>query len=252
MSNSFTIVAATLEDVLALAKIGHASFEVDRHTELKAQGKVPYNMEDMWNIELPRYINAETMVVVKAVDDTTGAIMGWAAWGFRGFEKEEVLSVRNALPKDEHTGSRPDAGKAEETRSQQERTGDDSRDDNDESIKKLEAMTDADMEKWMQKLMPPGAKCMYVSSLSVSPTFQRRGVGAGLLKWGTDMADKCNIYIWVHSSEGAWGAYAKVGFEVVGTLDVDLDAWAVNAPNDGTDRWGHYVFRYMKYLPRAK
>jgi hypothetical protein len=53
----------------------------------------------------------------------------------------------------------------------------------------------------------------------------------------------------VHSSEAGYRAYAKAGFEVVGTLDVDLDEWAPAPPVEG-GLWGHYVIRWMKRLPR--
>ena len=142
--------------------------------------------------------------------------------------------------------ARPDKAEEEEEDEEEER-GD--------SVNQLEEMTDADMKHWMETLMPPGTKCMFVVSLSVSPEFQGRGVGSGLLKWGTDTADKFGVFIWVHSSESAWTTYAKHDFEVVGTLDVDLDAWAPRPPpkEEGEGAvWGHYVFRYMKRPPKTK
>jgi hypothetical protein len=35
-------------------------------------------------------------------------------------------------------------------------------------VKRLEAMTDADMKKWMETLMPPGTKCIFVFFFAVS------------------------------------------------------------------------------------
>jgi len=69
------------------------------------------------------------------------------------------------------------------------------------------------------------------------------------------MADSFGLSIWVHSSESAWTTYAKHDFEIVGTLDVNLDDWAPKPPpkEDGPGAiWGHYTFRYMKRLPKAK
>lgn len=111
-------------------------------------------------------------------------------------------------------------------------------------------MTDKDRQDWTEKLMPPNTKCIFITTLSVSPTHQNRGISSALLKWGTSIADATNVFIWVHSSEGAWGMYTKSGFEVVGMLEVDLDEYAPSPPEDGTDKWGHYVWRYMKYLPK--
>ncbi|KAL3426334.1 acetyltransferase [Phlyctema vagabunda] len=250
-SKSFSIKAATYEDVPVLARIGHEAFDVDRHTEMKAQGKVPYNMEAVNNTNLPRYLDSERCVVLKAIEESSGTIMGWLALGFRGFEKHEMPVLENAPQKEDSLGDKSGKDQKEAESSVDEKE-EEEKDDRDESIKRLEAMTDADMKSWMEKLMPPGTRCMYVVGLSVAPAFQKRGVGSALLKWGTDLADTENVFIWVHSSEPAWSAYAKSGFEVIGTLDVDLDEWAVRPPSDGSGKWGHYIFRYMKYLPKRK
>lgn len=106
----------------------------------------------------------------------------------------------------------------------------------------------------MKILMPEGTKCMIIVGLNVAPEFQSLGVGSALLKWGATVADSYGVFTWVHSShnEGACKAYQKQGFEVIGTLDVNLDDWAPAAPPDEPEGavWGHYVFRYLKRLPR--
>jgi GNAT superfamily N-acetyltransferase len=108
------------------------------------------------------------------------------------------------------------------------------------------------MKRWMDTQMPPGTKCMYLVSLSVDPDFQSCGVGSTLLRWGTEMADKAGVFMWVHSSEAAWNTYEKHGFKVAETLDVNLDDWAPAPPPDEGEGalWGHYVFRYMKRFPK--
>ena len=59
-------------------------------------------------------------------------------------------------------------------------------------------------------------------------------------------------FIWVHSSETSWSAYAKAMFEVVETLD-GLDQWSVGyeLPSDGKGKWGQDIFRYIKCLPKS-
>jgi GNAT superfamily N-acetyltransferase len=250
--NTFSLLAATHADIPALAKLSGDSFEVDRHTEMKMQGRVPYDMEGVWMESLPGIMDSERHVVVKAVDNVTGEVMGWCAWGFRGFERDEIPRLDGGAPseKDDEKAGDNDIEKEEDDTEQKSKEEELVKpDDRDESIKRLEAMTSADLDKWMEKLMPPGTKCIYITSLSVGPQYQKRGVGSGLIKWGTDTANEHGVFIWVHSSEGGWGAYAKAGFEVIGTLDVDLDEWSVGPPKEG-GKWGHYVFRYMKYLPR--
>lgn len=73
----------------------------------------------------------------------------------------------------------------------------------DDPVARLVALTDADLKDWMDTVMPPGASCLYVVTLYVAPAFQRRGVGSALLKWGTDLAEAGDTFMWVHSSAGA-------------------------------------------------
>jgi hypothetical protein len=115
-------------------------------------------------------------------------------------------------------------------------------------IERLEAMTDADLQRWIDILMPKGTKCIYTVSLAVS-RYHSRGVGSALLRLGTARTDKDGVFCWVHASEAGYRLFEEEGFKVVGTLDVDLDNYAP-APCSGTadGRWGHYVFRYMKRL----
>ncbi|RFU25109.1 hypothetical protein B7463_g11231, partial [Scytalidium lignicola] len=248
MASSFpiTIQPATYADIPALAQISGDSFEEDRHTQMKGQGKKPYNMYEIALTNIAHYLSSEKCVVLKAVDDATGDAVGWSCWGFRGFEAAKIPTLDPRQPK-ENNLSKPFF---KDEIAKPEVVGQDKEEEvKEDSVRQLEAMTDADMKQWMEKLMPPGTECMFVVSLSVAPKFQARGIGSRLLEWGTDMADKFRVFIWVHSSESAWTTYAKHGFEIVGTLDVDLDAWAPKPPptEEGPGAiWGHYVFRYMK------
>lgn len=75
---------------------------------------------------------------------------------------------------------------------------------------------------------------MFVVSLAVSPLHYRSGVGTALLEYGTKMADKKCVFIWVHSSMGAVKSYESVGFKRVGSLDMDLDEYAPRPPRCST------------------
>ncbi|KAK9365573.1 acyl-CoA N-acyltransferase [Lipomyces kononenkoae] len=262
----FSIQSATVADVPAMARISGDSFVEDRHTQMKGFGKVPYDLENVFSSELPRFIDSPRLVVRKAVREDTGEIMGWVAWGFRGFTPEEVAGIGGRNPetdteKDTKTqmSAERDSNASKEETTSEPMSGEDSTSGNDDAsgddpISRLEAMTDADMKQWMEKLMPDGTRCMYVVSLAVAPKWQSRGVGSALMRWGTAQADAAGVFAWVHSSEDAWQMYSKHAFEVVGTLDVDLDEYAPVPPPvelGGDGKWGHYVFRYMKRLPKA-
>jgi GNAT superfamily N-acetyltransferase len=208
---------------------------------MKGQGKQPYNMYETAPTELGRYLSSEKCMILKAVDEATGTVVGFSCWGFRGFEAAEIPRLDLGQPR-ENDMSRP-VFKDEMMQIRRRRKGRRRRGD---SVKRLEAMTDADMKKWMETLMPPGTKCVFVCSLSVAPKFQARGVGSALLRWGTDTADRFGVFIWVHSSESAWTTYAKHDFEIVGTLDVDLDDWAPKSP---PKRRGTWCYLGSLYLP---
>jgi hypothetical protein len=79
------------------------------------------------------------------------------------------------------------------------------------------------------------------------------GVGSALIQYGNNIADTLGLFMWVHSSDQAWRAYAKFGFKVVGELDVDLDEYAPSPPEDEGmgGMWGRYVIRYMERLPNG-
>ncbi|KAJ5360750.1 hypothetical protein N7517_009941 [Penicillium concentricum] len=250
---TFSIQPACNFDACALAKICGDSFHNDRNTQLKALGKNPYNLEQSMKTSIPQQIASPNTIILKLIDEESGEIAGWISWGFRGFSHTEISEMQPniATTSKPHTLQPCKADKAEEKdNTPPEEIGRASVED--DPIKQLEALTGADLKNWMDRLMPDGIRCMFVSSLSVAPKWQSRGFGSALLKWGIEKADKANVFIWVHSSEGAWQMYQKSGFEVIGTLDVDLDQYAPTPLSSGDNRtWGHYVFRYMKRLPRG-
>lgn len=127
------------------------------------------------------------------------------------------------------------------------------------SINRLHALEDADIQEWVVKQIPPG-QCIFINSLNVSPSYQSRGVGSTLLQYDKAITDRLCLFTWVHSSHQAFKAYQKAGFEVRRTLDLDLDEYAPTPPqNDeevmgekGSGKWGRYIIRYMEGIPEKK
>ncbi|KAK3360653.1 putative GNAT family acetyltransferase [Lasiosphaeria hispida] len=256
---SFQILPVKIQDVPTLAGISAEAMETDSQTEMKGYGKKPFLMREDALQSLPDELGNPKIRVIKAVADNTGAIMGFCIWGFRELQPPEFPTVSKddgstskQLDKVNATISEnkadvsvirgtPEKELAEEAQGRE----------TDDPIARLERYTSRDLKEWMGTIMPEGVSCLFVIGLSVSPDFQRRGVGSALLKWGTDIADAHDgAFAWVHSSAGAWRAYEKAGFRTVRTLDVDLDEYApVPAPADRYEggKWGRYVFRYMVY-----
>ncbi|KAM4057932.1 acetyltransferase (GNAT) family protein [Hirsutella rhossiliensis] len=242
---SFTIHHVQPEDVSTLAQLSADAFETDRQTVMKGLGKEPFDMKAETLRSLPHMLRSpKKCVVLKAVDAVSGEIIGYCNWGFRGLEPDEMPVLEGGgdalarIPPPTDSDDKPSLSRPPEPEA--------------DPIRRLEALTNADMNAWMAEMMPEGTRCFYVIGLSVKPKHQGRGVGSALLRWGTRACDERGVFAWVHSSEPAWRMYEKSGFQTIRSLDVDLDEYApMPPPNEGPGaKWGHYVFRYMKYLPR--
>ncbi len=281
---TFTLQPITPLDFCAIAKISADSFANDRHTLMKAHhaNKNPYNHEEASFEPLTHYLaHPEKFQLLKAVDDTTGEILGSVIWGFSGYARENVPTLNgrgiassreNEAPERASVDDAPVEGagalqeedafsRAQEPspQSRPPQREDKADDEAEDSIACLQALTSASMSHWQSILMPPGTKCMFIVGLTVSPAYHGKGVGSALLRWGTSHADADNVFCWVSSSASAWTFYAREGFEVIGDLDVDLDDYTPQPPDEvqggeiGSDRerkWGRYIWRYMKRLPR--
>jgi len=280
--NAFTLLPARLEDVPVLAEISSASFATDVQTEMKSHGKSPFNMKEYALSSLPGELASPKIRIIKAVERDTGNIMGFCTWGFRGVEPPEcIIPGGEVFNTSAHEAQRPGEGitktnpdtvsandqdarteKGSEQSAQTEsmsmspkdKDKDNNVEVNDDPIARLEAFTGQDFQTWLDTIMPSGTgtetSCLFIIGLYVSPGFQKRGVGSALLKWGTDLVDFHGVFAWVHSSDGAWRVYERVGFRTVKTLEVDLDEYApVPAPKERYEggKWGRYCFRYMVY-----
>ena len=242
----FTIKPLALEDIPVIAKISGDAFENDRQTIMKGLGSEPFFMEEYTLQSLPRTLKNPRCIVLKAAHNETGETMGYIHWVFEGFPPEEMPAVEGRvqpppLPPAPATEELKKEDKEEETSSES-------------PVQRLMALQGADMRRWMKDVMPKGTRCLYVEGLQVAPAHQRKGVASALLRFGTDFCDEKKVFAWVHSSESAWKAYQKCGFKVKRELDCDLDAYSpCPPPNEGPDaKWGHYVLRYMKYVPEEQ
>jgi GNAT superfamily N-acetyltransferase len=252
----FSLHPATISDAAVLAQISDASFSTDSHTRLKALYKGPDDFRNGMNEAISSWTTNPKCSVVKAVDDESGEILGWICWAKRGFEDDKTQE-----PSQESQAEEVAAAEAEtaESKAQDHESGQHSEEvaalEERPLVDQLGDLTNASMEEWQARLMPPGTKCMFIVAISVLPAHQGRGVGSALIRWGTAQADQESVFCWVHSSHGGWKAFAKQGFVEVGKLVVDLDDFADDGHREDADGWGEYIFRYMKrparnYLPK--
>lgn len=260
MSSSFSLQPATAADVPALADISGLSFESDRHTMLKAAHPTrPYDHAagmvgafEYW-LGLP----ARSIELTKAVDDSTGQILGFVCWGLRLDEPPEPQPPQQQQPppqEESPSGAVVTKPSNVVAAADDHVTASDAPPPPPDALARLEEVTSAHLGAYQRRVMPPGARAMYIVSIAVRPDAQGRGVGSALVRRGTDRADAAGVLCWVHASEGGAGAFGACGFEVDETLTVDLDEWARPlgiAPPPGEGEWGLYTFRYMDRRPRV-
>ena len=243
-----SILPCQYADVPACARISADAFSTDIHTIVKQLGRKPFDFEAMSRDSSYESLHRKNYIYVKAVDSETGDIVGHAGWGFRGVEEDTIPRIG---PIDE----KPEQDPANVKTWSQFNEKEDGEGKEEDSIDRLHNLEDADMQYWMGRLMPPGTSCMFFLGCTVAPAHQSRGVGSALIKHGASIADSLGLFTWVHSSDQAWRAYKKFGFEVVGVLDVDLDEFAPSSPKNGGENgdglWGHYMIRYMKRMPSS-
>ncbi|KHO01048.1 Acyl-CoA N-acyltransferase [Metarhizium album ARSEF 1941] len=253
-----TLAAVRLDDVPEIGQLTADAFAGDRQTQMKSLGREAYDMNSITRESLPSMLHNPRCIAIKVVDEDTGDIMGVCNWGFRGFKPEEMPKMEGKPPPPAEKKPREAGADSEDEKQQQQqhatdgngKQGPDQEKEETDPIARLQARTGADLEAWMEEVMPQGTRCLFIIGLSVSPKYQGRGVGSALLRWGTDICNRHGAFAWVHSSEPAWPLYEKCGFQTIRSLDIDLDEYApAPPPNEGPDaKWGHYVFRYMKYF----
>ncbi|KAH6676634.1 hypothetical protein B0J14DRAFT_358209 [Halenospora varia] len=69
----------------------------------------------------------------------------------------------------------------------------------------------------------PKGKFYELLELITSPAYQRRGIGASLIQYGLEKADKEGVPCYLTASPMGAPLYKKVGFEEVGRVEVELE-----------------------------
>ncbi|KAI0814085.1 acyl-CoA N-acyltransferase [Xylaria sp. FL0064] len=233
-------------DIPTCAKITAAAFAVDPHTVVKQLGREPFDIFTITCSNLEDYLKLQHVVCVKAVDEQ-GTIVGHASWTFKDAEQQTGPSKGTG---DEHSIAEDPQAEGPEKTKEREETEED-------PIERLHALEDADMQYWLQSIVPKDKARMIVLGLIVAPNYQGQGIGSALLRHGNALADERSVPIWVHSSHQAYNLYRKGGFETRRELRIDLDEYTPRPPRDDEPtmagdhegKWGEYVIRYMERKP---
>lgn len=61
----------------------------------------------------------------------------------------------------------------------------------------------------------------FVKKLCVDPVWRRQGIAKMLLQWGLDRAQEEGVVVGLDATEVGMIVYTKMGFEVVGVIEVE-------------------------------
>ena len=216
-ASSVVIEAATLDDLIALARIHVAAFTDDPAVQIMLPD--PAKHEEVVIEMLKQQISEPSWLVVKAVDPGTDSVKGWASWLKSGYDdtKEAIAQAPS--------------------------------DDSDDILeshhfKDLGAYVAAQQGCFLGQLMS-GKRCLKLDSLFTDPHFQRQGVGTTLLHWGTDLATEDGVPCYLASTPSAHSVYCANGFKTRKLIDIDLKNWGPGG-EDTYRGWGNYRLWIME------
>lgn len=224
-SRTFELAPAERKDIPRLAHIHVVACLPDNAFALYFA--TPAEFEKRVTDMLEGQVSDPTWQHIKAVDKETGVVAAWASWN---------------TPTDEQIRERDEKAVAMIVDSEKSTVKGDF-----DFPPGLPIYVQQDTEKWLEK-WTCGKRHMLCKALFTEPSFQRRGIGNALVKYGNQLADQAGLPIFLQGSPFGYPIYAKHGFETVQYLDVDLRKWAPNAQSDDKG-YGNYRFRYMVRLP---
>ncbi|KAB2575427.1 Puromycin N-acetyltransferase [Lasiodiplodia theobromae] len=82
----------------------------------------------------------------------------------------------------------------------------------------------------------------YLATLSCHPDYQGKGLGAALVKWGLEQAEKDGVPVYLEATPSGKFLYAKLGFETV--IEYDMARYVPEGVK--------YVFSCMLWKPKNK
>lgn len=235
---AYTIEHATGDDIAAMATLTHNAFLDDTHTLLKSHWKGEYDHRDGMKSEFERLMtNPKVDMLVAKLDSRE--IVGFINW---------IKRYPDVVPTKQDTSSATPVPPPPPPPATSDTL----------TIKELGETTSAAMGHFMSALMPEGARCRIIHSMSVAPEYQGKGIGGALVRWGTDKADEDGVYCLVSSSMDGYHVYEKAGFVEVGRQDLCLDDYAQGVRRkvknergeDVEQHWGRYIWRWMRRDPK--
>ncbi|KAJ6014187.1 hypothetical protein N7540_008778 [Penicillium herquei] len=155
--------------------------------------------------------NPETHVL-KATDPTSGAIVGYGRW-----HVPAVLGVTPNVPElseQAQTYAKDPVAFAPEPMNREVYTA-------------FRAMLEEGRKRHTTE------RDMMLDLLVTLPSYQGRGVGTALLRWGIEIADRLQVRIYLESTPEGYPLYIKYGWKKIDEATLDLSQ--LNSPSQGKD-----------------
>jgi len=91
-----------------------------------------------------------------------------------------------------------------------------------------------------------GKPHIFLNTVMVPPSKQGQGIGSALVKWMTDKADEAGLETYLSSLPAACSVYKKLGFEEVDFFEMDLSQWSKPYEGYGVFRNSEMVRQPLK------
>ena len=233
---TFSLVPAEPTDIPRLAHIHVVACLPDN--AFKLYFPTPQEFEARVTEMLHGQIGEPGWSHIKAVDEETGVLAGWASWHTPSDsqirERDEKAAKPTAKIDIAGSGSKENKGPGK---------------GEFDFPAGLATHVHEDSDKWLQRVTR-GRRHMLCMAMFTEPFYQRCGIGTAMVQYGNKLADQAGLPIFLWASAFGYPIYIKRDFELMSHLDVDLRKWAPRA--EGNDKgYGNYRFRYMLRLPRT-
>ncbi|KAF4626415.1 hypothetical protein G7Y89_g11744 [Cudoniella acicularis] len=162
----------------------------------------PANMLTFYKYMLKQRFASSSTRVFKAVESSTGEILGFMCWTLERGDDEEEKTKGNeeADPLKTMMQELPPCLKMDFLKA-----------------------TAPEFEK-LKNIMK-GPRHYYISAFAVAPKFQGKGIGSRLLMHCLDIVDDEGLATWLTAVPGSHALYLRFGFEDRGFFDIDLNEW---------------------------
>ena len=234
-SSTFELLPAERQDIPRLAHIHVVACLPDNAFRLYFA--TPEEFTKRVTEMLEGQVGDPTWQHIKAVDKKTGVLAAWASWNTPTDAQIRELDEKCAAKME---ALRKGTAKIEDSKKGTAKGEFD-------FPAGLPTWVQEDTNRWLER-WTRGKRHMRCAALFTDPSFQRRGMGNALVKYGNQLADQARLPIFLQASPFGYPIYLERGFETVQELNVDLTKWAPGAV--GRDMgYGNYKFRYMLRLP---